>query len=317
MQDRERSMQLRVGVFVLGLLILFVAFVLTIGGKSRIFERRYPLHAFFGTIEGLNEGAPVRLAGVSVGAVSAIRFAKDLTSKKIKVTLSIDSRIRDRIREDSIASIATIGLVGDKVLELTVGSSDRQILQPDGVLASVDPPDYAKLLEKGNQIVENVVKISDSLSQVLGGGAGEASRQDLAATIGSLRRIMEQIERGDGLLHALLYDPKSREFLSDLQIAAKGLNTLLAKFQEQKGLAHALFADPRADTIMADLEQASRSLNLVTARLAKGEGTLGALIDDPTLYEDLSSLLRGANRSLILRTLIQSSRKEGAYAEPR
>ncbi|MGH7369394.1 MAG: MlaD family protein, partial [Candidatus Methylomirabilaceae bacterium] len=122
MQDRERSMQLRVGIFVLGLLVLFVVFVLTIGGQSRIFERRYALHAFFGTIEGLNEGAPARLAGVSVGAVSAIRFDKDLASKKIKVTISLDSRVRDRIREDSIASIATIGLVGDKVLELTVGS---------------------------------------------------------------------------------------------------------------------------------------------------------------------------------------------------
>ncbi len=317
MQDRERSMQLRVGVFVLGLLVLFVVFVLTIGSQSRIFERRYALHAFFGTIEGLNEGAPVRLAGVSVGTVSAIRFDKDLASKKIKVTLSLDSRVRDRIREDSIANIATIGLVGDKVLELTVGSPDRNVLPPEGILASIDPPDYAKLLEKGNQIVDNVVKISDALSQVLGGGAGAASRQDLAASIGSLRRITEEIERGDGLVHALLYDPKGRDILNELQLAAKGLNTLTAKFQEGKGLAHALFADPRADKIMADLEQASRNLNLVSVRLAKGEGTLGALIDDPTLYEDLSSLLRGANRSLILRTLIRSSRKEGAYAEPR
>jgi phospholipid/cholesterol/gamma-HCH transport system substrate-binding protein len=317
MPDRERSMQLRVGVFVLGLLILFVVFVLTIGSQSRIFERRYALHAFFGSIEGLNEGAPVRLAGVSVGTVSAIRFDKDLAGKKIKVTVSLDSRVRDRIREDSIASIATIGLVGDKVLELTVGSPDKQVVPPGGILASVDPPDYAKLLEKGNQIVDNVVKISDSLSQLLGGGGGAASRQDLAASISSVRRITEKIERGDGLLPALLHDPKSRELLNELQLAARGLNSLLAKFEERKGLAHALFADPRADKIVADLEEASRNLNLVSTRLARGEGTLGALIDDPTLYEDLSSLLRGANRSLILRTLIQSSRKEGAYAEPR
>ena len=317
MKDRERSMQLRVGVFVLGLLILFVVFVLTIGSQSRIFERRYSLHAFFGTIEGLNEGAPVRLAGVTVGTVSAINFAKDLASKKIRVSVSLDARVRERVREDSIASIATLGLVGDKVLELTVGSRDKPIVPNGGVLDSVDPPDYARLLERGNQIVENVVKISDSLSELLGGGAGAASRHDLAATISSLRRIMEKIERGDGLLPALLYDPKSRELLNELQLAARGLNTLTAKLQDRKGLAHALFADPRADKIMADLEVASRNLNLVSARLAKGEGTLGALIDDPTLYEDLSSLLRGANRSLILRTLIRSSRKEGAYAEPR
>jgi phospholipid/cholesterol/gamma-HCH transport system substrate-binding protein len=92
---------------------------------------------------------------------------------------------------------------------------------------------------------------------------------------------------------------------------------LTTKFQAQKGLAHVLFADPRADKIMGDLEQASNNLKLVSARLAKGEGTLGALIDDPTLYEDLASLLRGANRSLILRTLIQSTRQSGASAESR
>jgi phospholipid/cholesterol/gamma-HCH transport system substrate-binding protein len=50
----------------------------------------------------------------------------------------------------------------------------------------------------------------------------------------------------------------------------------------------------------------------VVARLRQGEGTLGALIEDPTVYEDLSALLRGANRSLLLRTLIRSTREDGA-----
>ena len=57
MQGREQAMRLRVGIFVLGLLILFMVFVLTIGSQSRIFERRYTLHAFFGTIEGLKSAA--------------------------------------------------------------------------------------------------------------------------------------------------------------------------------------------------------------------------------------------------------------------
>jgi ABC-type transporter Mla subunit MlaD len=58
MPEREQSMRLRLGIFVLGLLVLFVVFVLTIGSRSRIFERRYTLHAFFGTTEVLNVGAP-------------------------------------------------------------------------------------------------------------------------------------------------------------------------------------------------------------------------------------------------------------------
>ena len=312
-------MRLRVGIFVLGLLILFMVFVLTIGSRSRIFERRYSLYAFFSNIEGLNVGAPVRLAGASIGSVSDITFAKDLSSKKIRVTMSLDARLQDRVREDSIASIGTIGLVGDKVLELTVGSPDKKVLSPGAAVTSIDPPDYAKLLQKGDQIVGNVVKISDVLSQLVGGGARASARQDLAESIASLNRIMGEIEHGSGLLHALVYEKRSGNILKELSettAALQRLSNLMTKFQDQKGLAHVLFADPRAEAIMADLEQTSKNLKLVSSRLAQGEGTLGALIDDPALYEDLSSLLRGANRSRILRSLIQSTRRSGASAEP-
>lgn len=319
MSEREQWMRVRVGIFVLGLMGLFIVFVLTIGSQSRIFERRYSLHAFFGTIEGLNVGAPVRLAGTSIGSVNDITFSKDLASKKIRVTMSIDVRLQDRIREDSIASIGTIGLVGDKVLELTVGSLDKPVLLPGATIASIDPPDYAKLLQKGDQIVGNVVKISDALGQLVGGGAGAGARQDLAESIASFNRIMGEIEQGTGLLHALVYEKRSGNILKELSettAALQQLSNLMKEFQNQKGLAHILFADPRAESIMTDLDQTSKNLKLVSSRLAQGEGTLGALIDDPALYEDLSSLLRGANRSRILRSLIQSTRRSGASAEP-
>lgn len=318
MAEREQWIRLRVGIFVLGLLSLFIVFVLTIGSRSRIFERHYSLHAFFSNIEGLNVGAPVRLAGTSVGSVDDITFSKDLASKKIRVTMSLDARLQDRIREDSIASIGTVGLVGDKVLELTVGSPDKPALPPGATIASVDPPDYATLLQKGDQIVNNVVKISDALNQLVGGGGADA-RQDLAESIASFNRIMSEIEQGTGLLHALVYEKRSGNILKELSettVALQQLANLMKQFQNQKGLAHILFADPRAESIMADLDQTSKNLRSVSGRLAQGEGTLGALIDDPTLYEDLSSLLRGAHRSRVLRSLIQSTRQSGASAKP-
>ncbi|MBZ0169578.1 Mce family protein [Candidatus Methylomirabilis lanthanidiphila] len=319
MAEREQWMRLRVGIFVLGLMGLFIVFVLTIGSRSQIFERRYSLHAYFSNIEGLNVGAPVRLAGTSIGSVDDITFSKDLASKKIRVTVSLDARLQDRIREDSIASIGTIGLVGDKVLELTVGSPNKPVLSPDATIASVDPPDYATLLQKGDQIVNNVVKISGALNQLVGGGAGVEARQDLAESIASFNRIMKEIEQGTGLLHALVYEKRSGNILKELSDAATALqqlSSIMKQLQNQKGLAHILFADPRAESLMADLEQTSRNLKSVSGRLAQGEGTLGALIDDPTLYEDLSSLLRGANRSRILRSLIQSTRRSGADTDP-
>ncbi|MCZ7626588.1 MAG: hypothetical protein M5R38_13110 [Candidatus Methylomirabilis sp.] len=153
----------------------------------------------------------------------------------------------------------------------------------------------------------------------MGGGAGADARRDLADGIAAFNRIMGEIEGGSGLLHALVYEKRAGNILKELSEATTALEqlaNLMKQFQHQKGLAHILFADPRAESIMADLEHTSRNLRSVSDRLAQGEGTLGALIDDPTLYEDLSSLLRGANRSRILRNLIQSTRRSGAAGEP-
>src|SRR3989304_7004081 len=74
MRDRELLIKFRVGIFVLVLLLLFVAFVLTIGIQTRVFEAQYPLQAAFRDVQGLVVGAPVRLAGLSVGTVRPVRL---------------------------------------------------------------------------------------------------------------------------------------------------------------------------------------------------------------------------------------------------
>jgi phospholipid/cholesterol/gamma-HCH transport system substrate-binding protein len=57
-------------------------------------------------------------------------------------------------------------------------------------------------------------------------------------------------------------------------------------------------------------------LQTITAQLRQGEGTIGGLLEDPTVYEDLSALLRGANRSMLLKSLIRSTVEEGARQKP-
>jgi phospholipid/cholesterol/gamma-HCH transport system substrate-binding protein len=66
----------------------------------------------------------------------------------------------------------------------------------------------------------------------------------------------------------------------------------------------------------AGIKAVAADLQVVTTRLRLGEGTLGALLEDPTVYEDLSALLRGANRSVLLRSLIRSTREDGEGVKP-
>lgn len=246
MSEQESRLRLRVGAFVLAAVLLLAGSVLAVGSRSRWFGDRYMLRASFRSVEGLLVGAPVRLAGVTVGQVAGIGFGPDPGDKRIAVELSVDHRYRDKIRDDSVATISTIGVVGDKYVEVTVGTSDRKVMEPGSVLASVDPPDYAKILQHGDQIAA------------------------------SLNKLAAAITEGHGLLHALAYDPKGEKML-------------------------------------ADLAQAASDLKQTTGKLTRGEGTLGALLNDATVYEDLSRLLQGTERSWILRTLIRSAvRRDGS-----
>lgn len=405
MTERESRVQMRVGTFVLAAIILFVGFVLTIGSQTRVFQTGYPLRASFSSAEGLIVGAPVRLAGYTVGNVARIGFGRDPGDKRIVVDLSVDRRFQERIREDSVATIATIGLVGDKYVEITVGSPDRKVLEPQAFLHTIDPMNFSQLLAKGDQILGSVSKLSNTLEEFFAGAGNVETRRNLVAIIGSIRRTLAEVEGGKGLLHAMIYDEKGGELVGSLSAAAgtvakagdalgrvavtteatlgeaqgilrdvrqgqgllhaliygraddtlgrlagalgsleevmgeirggqgllhalvydkeggqtlvrlaragQALEDLARSAKEGPGLVHALIADPKGDRIVADLADAAAGLKVVTGKLARGEGTLGALIDDPTVYEDLSTLLRGAERSWILRSVIRSGIKRG------
>jgi len=387
----ERQMQLRIGALVLVGIVLFIGFVLSIGKRSTLFQEKYSLWASFSSTEGLAVGSPVRLAGVTVGNVTRITFGREPRDRRIAITLNVERRVQDRIRDDSVASIGTIGLVGDKVLEITVGSYDRPVLQPGAQLASMDPPDYFQLLQKGDRILDNVTRISASLDEFFSGG-GKTERRTLNDALLSLRTTLVEIEKGEGLAHDLIYGKEGAELLGRVDRAAKTLERLAQAIETERGLLHALIYTPeeetlgrltrtldRADVLLKDVKEGpgllhaliydregaelmarlgrtserldalvrsvqegqglvpsllfdaervkvlddlqtaaaglralTGDLQTVVTRLRQGEGTLGALLDDPTVYEDLSALLRGANRSLILRSLIRSTREDGA-----
>jgi phospholipid/cholesterol/gamma-HCH transport system substrate-binding protein len=387
----ERQMQLRIGALVLVGILLFIGFVLSIGQRSTLFEQHYSLWASFSSTEGLAQGSPVRLAGVTVGNVTRIAFGRDARERRIAITLSVERRVQDRIREDSVASIGTIGLVGDKVLEITVGSADRPVLQAGAQLASVDPLDYSLLLQKSDRILDHVTRIAASLDEFFAGG-GQTEKRTLNDALRSLRTTLVEIEKGEGLahdliygkagseligrvdhtaqtlerlaqaienergllhaliytpqeetlgrvtrvadrmdtllkdamegpglLHTLIYDPKGSELVSRLNQTSERLEAMIESVKTGQGLIPALLFDPKHAKVLDDLQTAAAGLRtltgdlqIVVARLRQGEGTLGGLLEDPTVYEDLSALLRGANRSLLLRSLIRSTRESGA-----
>jgi len=306
--------ELKVGMFVFASLLIFMATVFLIGGERKFFAERYLLIAEFPDVQGLMEGAPVRVSGVDVGIVKKISFPEVMEERKIKVEMLIDKKVQKRIREDSYAMIQTMGLLGDKYVEISQGSPEKKIIPSGGIVQSIAPPDLYQVLQKGNVIIDNTIKITDSLQKILRSFGTEESAQDLAATIRSLDEILEEIKEGEGLLSFLIFDRRGKELIMNLSNSFEALGEILDRIKGGDGLLKKLIYDQQGGQLMEDIEIAARNIKEITAKLNEGTGTLGALLNDPSVFEDLMIVLGGAKRSERLQKIIQyaiKKRKEG------
>src|SRR3989442_13240210 len=143
-EQREFVMKFRVGVFVLVALAAFLGMIYALGARARLFEARCTIHADFTEVAGLTEGETVRLAGVQIGRVGGVHLPGQ-PGGKVRGDLNIARRYADRIRKDSIARIETQGFLGDKAVEVTVGTTAAPPLHPVEVLAARNPSAFARV----------------------------------------------------------------------------------------------------------------------------------------------------------------------------
>jgi phospholipid/cholesterol/gamma-HCH transport system substrate-binding protein len=383
----HRSAQIRVGIFVFSTLLTLMAAIFLLGSRTQYFQPQYTLRAVFSNVGYLLEGAGVYLAGVQVGRVGEIRFFEDVAAQKVLVVLKVARQYQDRIRQDSMAVITSSGLLGDKYIDITLGSEAEPELL-DGMFIRVqEPVEYTQLLRKGEQVLENTIEITKSLAALTSGyrsseaptavpdllaSLARIAREiesgeglihtliygkgndrivaDLAATMAALRdtlmgfkegkgflqtlltdpnpevvvqltkllasaqKLLQEVERGQGALHALIYDKQGGKAVKDVASAAGSTNELLAKLQGQNSLLASLLNDPQHQQVLIDLAHIMHDVRQVAADISAGRGTVGGFVKDPTLYENLTALLDGARRSWILRTVIQSSVHKGQEA---
>lgn len=283
MTKPHKANEAKIGFVVFIGILLFAFSIFLIGGERGILRADYNLFVTFPNIYGLDTGAAVRLAGLDVGRVKNIYFAEDLAKTYVLVELELDKKMQERIREDSVASIQTMGLLGDKYIAVSVGSKDFPVLQTNGYLISETPGDIAAFLDKGGQILENMVDITNSLARVLEKKGLENFLTNLDKMISSGSRVLGQIETGPGTMHEIIY-------------RSKGSDT---------------------EKLMSNLALSSENLTSIMKKLNQGDGTLGALINDRSAYEDLKAILGGARRSKLFQYMIRYSVKKAEEKEPK
>jgi phospholipid/cholesterol/gamma-HCH transport system substrate-binding protein len=308
-------LQLRVGAFVVGGLLIFTGLVYFLGRQSGLFERQYRLLAPFAQVGGLIEGATVRLAGVPVGRVTAIRLPETGASK-VQVELTLVRRIQERVRGDSVARIETLGLLGDKIIEVSLGTAGAAVLADGAEIKTEEPFDTSRLTRQGNDLLRNLVDVTGELKTTLAQITGSGMGTDLAETAKSVRSLAQELERGQGLLHQLVYDRQlsrrateafeaiqkagemvrkldtalgsasvdglageARGALAETREAAQRINRVLRQVEEGKGVVHALIYDESC--VLNELDALVSRAGALVAGVERGEGALGVLVRDP------------------------------------
>ena len=173
--DSARTFEVKVGLFIMiGITILF--FIVFSIGEINFSKTGYRIKVLFSFANGIGGTAPVRLAGVGIGQVQGIRIVRDEKTNITKAELMVWVNDKTKIENDAVVTINTLGLLGEKYLEIFPGTPGKPALKNNEMIIGKDPVPMEKFTE------------------------------DLASLSDSIKVIVEKIRKGEGTIGKLLMD---------------------------------------------------------------------------------------------------------------
>jgi phospholipid/cholesterol/gamma-HCH transport system substrate-binding protein len=260
---------LRVGIVVSLSLVTIFFVVIFASNLGDLVAPKATIYADFADVKGLKTGAPVWLSGVQVGSVKGIDFKG---AGAVRVAISVNKDYLRFIRRDSVATVNTMGILGDKYLDLSPGS--ERALRSGEVIPGTLPPDLQKIA-----------------------GAGGAAITKLGEIEQRLEHVTYLIENGGGSASKFIKDPA---LYDNLNASSKRLSAILESVDEGRGTLGKLVRD---DALYAELKASAGDLRKFTLSLRNSTGTLNRLIADKSLYENLDSSTKK------LSAILDSSKK--------
>lgn len=288
-----------VGILITTALFLVMVAIIIVGGQQGFLKRHYELRTRMDRVGGLQSGAPVRLSGVDVGNVSEVTFVPDTSGKtKVEIVMKIKSGVQSLIKTDSEARISTLGLLGDKYVEITLGSPDSAALQNGDYIKSTSPIDFEELISRGVGAAGDVTEIVHAfkeISQKINRGQGTLGKLvndpllylDISTLAKDIQFISEKIRRNEGTIGRFFND--TTLFVSMKEIF-DGISSLVDTFQQSKGTLKQLLRDT---TLYHKMNAMVSRMDSLVAEIRTGGGTTGALIKDRELYDELRKTVGG------------------------
>lgn len=303
-QQEVRWSQLKVGVIVLISTIILVTllFLMTSSSGLGILSHKLTVETFFANSAGLKTGAAVNLEGVTIGTVKTVTIDNSPEHKltPVKVVMKMNEKFATNLKKDSKASLSTVGVLGDTVVDINSQFAVGPPLQDGDVLKTLETPsltDVVKasqgtieslnvILAKTNVIIDNIQSGKGTIGQLI-------NNPDLYTkvnnTIDELLKLERNLNSGRGSIGKLLTDDSLYNRLNDT--VAK-LQSIATEVNSGKGTAGKLLKD---ESLYTNLNSTLAHANSIMTDADAGKGGLGLMLKDPKFRQDLSNTLAQIN----------------------
>ena len=290
--------QLRVGlVIAVAVLVLGVA-IYKLGQSANLFHKRYELIAYVPDANGLREGGSVMVAGQLAGSVKKIEFlpVDADTTRNLRLILAVDDAVREQIRRDSRGKLRTLGLLGDKVFDITPGTPRARPLVDGDTVSVVQALDYEAVIAQASSAVNDMVALTKDLRVITGGlvkGEGTVGQlltnrtlyDQLNGTLGRANAMLARFQNPNGSVGRMLDDPT---LYNRLVGVIGSTDSLVISLKDSKGTAGLLLRDT---TLYRNMVGITRGADSLMRTLTNGQGTASKLLTDQTLYDQLNKLV--------------------------
>ncbi len=214
---QRRALEVKVGLFIVSGVGLFVIFLFAIGDLATYFQPGYQVRVQFESANGITQGSPVQYAGLEVGKIQDVRIVQQSGSSVPEVELIIRIPTSVTVRSDDEASISTFGLLGEKFLEIEPGPGLGNALGANGVLVGKPPVSTEDIIERSNHVLTELQQTLGGINSLVGDPQAriflkEAIQEARDATrqwrvLGErLNLAMLHVEAGQGSIGKFLYD---------------------------------------------------------------------------------------------------------------
>ncbi|HXF49510.1 MAG TPA: MlaD family protein [Verrucomicrobiae bacterium] len=274
----KRTGDIRWGSLKLGIVALVAIGLLLwaslMGGGSSLLRPKNTVKTWFPALSGLVVGSPVWINGVEVGQVSDIGLDKLVSEGRIEVSMAINRKYWNLLRQDSKARLGTVGLLGDKYVEIIAGTAGSPELKSEDFILGERPVDLASTLSSTPELLKNADRL-----------------------LVRLTAIADQIDAGRGSVGKLFRDDRFYVESRDAMARVKELSGSLNETQKKVGDRLVSLA-ANLDSLASAMKGTVEKMDTFFTRVEEGEGSLGLLTSDDKLYREAQETLTEMKRLL-------------------